>query len=208
MSISTYADLQNQVISFLHRASLLDAVDSDNVPDLILLGEKWIFRHARTSEMESSLSVTISSGVATVPTDYLALKHARIDASPTRYLKMRPASWIYEHYPTRSSDSKPFFIGRDGTDFIFGPYPDSNYTVLGTYYAKPTSIQSSANSLFTANPDIYLFASLAEAEAYVKNDKRIPLWVAKREQIMKDMNDQTKEGEYGIGMEVSVDFAV
>ena len=208
MSISTYADLQNQTVSFLHRANLLDAVNADNVPDLILLGEKWIFRHARTSDMESALSVVMSGGSATVPTDYAALKHARIDGSPAKPLKMRPSHWIYDHYPLRSSDSKPAFIARDGSSFIFGPFPDSNYTVLGTYYAKPTSIQSSANALFTANPDLYLFAALAEAEGYIKNDKRIALWVAKRNEICADANNETEEGAYGTGMAVSADVTV
>jgi len=205
MSLATYADLQNQTISFLHRANLLDAVAADNVPDLIRLGELWIFRNARTSDMEASLSVTISSGVATVPTDYAAMKHSRIDGSPSTPLRMRPAKWIYERYPLRSSDGKPFFIGRDGANFVFGPYPDSGYTVLGTYYAKPTSIQSSANALFTANPDLYLYAALAEAEGYTKNDKRIALWVAKRNEICKMANDETHEGEHDSPPDVQAD---
>ena len=208
MSLSTYADLQNQVISFLHRASLLDAVGADNVPDLILIGEKWIFRKARTPDMESALSGTISSGTVSVPSDYIALKHARIDGSPSRPLKMRPVKWIYEHYPLRSSDTKPSFIGRDGSDFVFGPYPDSGYTVLGTYYAQLTSIQSAANALFVANPDLYLFAALAEAEAYIKNDKRVALWITKREQILADVNAETVEGEHDSAMAMASDSAV
>lgn len=197
MTISTYSDLQNQVKSFLHRASLLDAVGADNVPDLIRLGEIFLFRKARTPEMEATLSGQIDgSGNLAVPSDYAALKHARVSGSPSYPLKMRPTRWIMEAYPLRSADGVPQFIGRDGASFIFGPYPDSTYTVTGVYYAKPTTIASSANSLFTANPDSYLYAALAEAEAYIKNDKRISLWIAKRDGILADMNGEADEGRY------------
>ena len=197
MSLSTYANLQNQVKSFLHRASLLDAVGSDNVPDLIRLGEIFIFRKVRAPEMEATLSGQIdASGNLTVPSDYAALKHARISGAPTTPLKMRSTRWILEQYPLRSADGVPSYIGRDGSVFIFGPYPDSSYTVNGVYYAKPTSIASSANSLFVANPDVYLYAALAEAEAYIKNDKRIALWIAKRDSIVADINGEADEGRY------------
>jgi hypothetical protein len=196
MAISTLAHLQNQVRSFLARAQILDTVGADNVTELIVLGEKWLFRKARTRQMEQALNVTISSGVATLPTDYRDLKHARIDGSPTRYLKLRPSRWIMESYPLRSADGKPFYIGVDGANFIFGPYPDSGYTVLGIYYAAPTSVESTANSLFTAHPDLYLFAALAEAEAYVKNDKRVALWIAKRDAILRDVNSESRDAEH------------
>ena len=201
MSISTLADLENQLLSFLARARILDTVGVSNLDNLILLGEKWVFRNARTPEMESSLNITLAAdGTGAVPADYASLKHARIDGSPSRPLKMRPAQWIYENYQQRSSDGKPFFIGRDGTSFVFGPFPDSTYTVLGIYYAKPTSVLTSANTLFTTNPDLYLFASLAEATAYVKNDQRISLWTQKRDAILADVNGEAKEGEYGSAM--------
>jgi hypothetical protein len=199
MSLTTYAQLQNAVLSFTHRANIQDAVSADIIPDLIRLGELWIFRKAKTREMETALNLTLSNGVATVPTDYTGLKHARLDGSPSRPVRQRPAQWIYEKYPLRSSDSKPWFIAVDAGQFVFGPFPDSNYTLLGTYYAKPASIATSANALFLANPDVYLYAAICEAEPYLKNDKRLPMWMAKRDQIMADMNDEAEEDEYGAG---------
>lgn len=204
MSLTTYANLQNQVKSFLHRASLLDAAGADNIPDLIRLGELWIFRRARTREMETALSVAISAGAAAVPSDYADLKHARIDGSPGTPLKLRPTQWIYENYPLRSSSGTPKFIGVDGSNFIFGPYPSSNGTLVGIYYAKPTSIATSANSLFVANPDLYLYAALSACEVYIKNDKRVEMWMQMRNQILADMNQEAKDSAYGDGMDTVV----
>lgn len=200
MAISTYAELQTAVGSWLARDNLTAII-----PDLIMIGEKWLFRKARTRDMETALSVTISGGTATVPTDFLAIKHARIDGSPSKPLRVRPATWIMERYPTRSSDGKPGFIAADGSTFIFGPFPDSGYTVLGIYYARPAVIATSANAVFTANPDLYLFAALAEAYPYLKGDARVPLWIAKRDTILADVNLEAQEGRQDTAMEVTVD---
>lgn len=204
MAISTLAELKTQVKSFLMRANILDVNATDNIENLILLGEKWIFRRCRAREMETALAFTIASGEGTVPSDYRALKHARITGSPTRFLRQRKPQWIYENYPLRSSNSKPFWIGVDGSVFVFGPYPDSNYSVVGYYYAALTSVLSSANALFAAHPDLYLFAALAETETYIKNDKRVAMWLGKRDAILRDINAEKEEGEQGQSMEVMI----
>jgi hypothetical protein len=193
MAITTYAELQTSVGNWLHRADLTAII-----PDLIMLGEKRIFREVRVRVMETALNSAIASGVLAVPADYLELKFAYIDGTPVGPLSRSTASEIYTEYPLRSSTSKPKKIAREGSNFIFGPYPDSNYTVKGIYYAQLTSIASSANALFTANPDLYLFAALCEAAPYIKNDSRVPLWEQKYQSIKADMEASDKR-EYGSG---------
>jgi len=198
MALSTYADLQTAVTNWLHRADLTSII-----PDLILLGEIRIFREVRCKPMESALSVTISSGVATVPSDYLELKNAYISGSTVSPLRRGTSDYIYTRYPTRSSDAKPRYIAREGSNFIFGPYPDSGYTVAGIYYASPTSIQSSANALFVAYPDLYLFAALCEAAPYLLEDPRVPLWEQKYASIKESIRQKEfMEDGSGSGLEV------
>ena len=198
MSISSYAELQTAVQSWLHRSDL-----SSVTPDLILLGELRIFREVRCRVMETSLSDTIASGVIAVPSDYLDLKFAYIDATPVSKLDRASASQIYEQHPLRSPNGKPTMIAREGTNFIFGPYPDSAYDVKGIYYAKPVSIQTSANALFTEYPDLYLFAALSEAAPYIQDDPRVQLWEAKYGAIVKQIFNQDAE-EYGSGAGMAV----
>lgn len=199
MTISTYAELQTAVSSFAHRADL-----STPAPDLIMLGEKWIFRNVRAREMETSLSGSISSGVLAVPAGFRQLKHARLDRSPVVSLQIRPAEWIYANYPQQDGcTGVPKFIGVDGSNFIFGPFP-SDEDVLGTYYAALTSIASTANALFVAHPDLYLMAALAEAAPYAQNLKMAGVWVAKRNEIKEDINRESMQGRYGDAMAVRV----
>lgn len=191
-STPTYAELKTAIANWAKRADLSTYLD-----DVILMGEKWVFRNARTRDMETALNLSISSGVAAIPTDYVEMKHSYIDGTPVQSLQMRPASWIYIQYPTRSAEGKPVYIGTEGSNFIFGPYADSSYTLKGIYYKRLTSVASSANALFTANPDLYLFAALAELEPFLKNDKRIGLWTAKRAEILAQVNGEDNDGNYG-----------
>jgi hypothetical protein len=194
MSISTYAELQTAVANWLHKDGLTSII-----PDLIRIGELRIFREVRCRVMETAFSGTISNGSIAVPSDYLEFKFAYINDTPTSQLSRMSGAQLYSKWPTRTAQGKPQAIARQGTNFIFGPYPDSGYSVAGIYYAKPTSIQSSNNALFVANPDLYLFAALAEAAPYIGDDKRVPLWDAKYGSIKQQMafEDSSESGGAG-----------
>lgn len=194
MSISNYAELQTAVANWTHRSDL-----GSIIPDLIRVGELRIFREVRCREMESALSGTIASGVLAVPADFLELKAAYIDASPSCKLGSASLSQIYETYPLRSAAGKPQLIAREGDNFIFGPYPDANYDVSGIYYAEPTSIQTSANDLFVAYPDLYLFAALCEAAPYIKDTETIALLESKYAFIVNQIRSKDRLEAYSGG---------
>lgn len=194
MSIASYADLQTAVGNWLNRGDLTSII-----PDLIMLGEKRINRDIKTPDMEEAFSGTIASGAVAVPADFLGWKFVYIDAARVATLEPKPIEWIYKEYPNRSSDGMPFFIGRNGANFEFGPYPDSGYTVKGTYYKRLASVSSSWNALATTHPDLYLFAALCEATPYIKDDPRVQLWESKYSSVAAAINGQAKEQELGFG---------
>lgn len=197
MSITTYAELKTAIGNWTHRDNLSTYLD-----DLIMTGEKWIFRKARTRDMETALNVSITAGLAAIPSDYVALKYGYIDGSPIQEVVMRPANWIYSQYPIRSGSDKPCFMATEGANFIFGPFGGSAYTLKGTYYKRLDAVSVSANALFTANPDLYLYAALAETYAFLINDKRIPLWTAKRDEILSQVNGEDVQSRSGDAMTV------
>lgn len=192
VSIVDYASLQTAVANWLHRP-----VD-DVIADLITFGEARIYRDVRVAAMETALSDTIASGVLAVPSGYIEMKHARIDGSPTGKLERKDAEWIYANYPTRSATSKPKFFAREGQSFIFGPYPDSNYTVKGSYYKRLAALSDSntTNWLITDAPDLILFAALCEAEPYRMNDERTILWEKKYAQVKERIQRQDLDEEF------------
>lgn len=176
MSITNYSELKTAVSNWINRSDL-----SSYVADLVMLGERRIYRDLRIRAMETALNSAIASGVLAVPATYVQLKSARIDGTPVQPLTRVSVDQIYHQYPVRSSQGVPKLIAREGSNFIFGPYPDSAYTVKGIYYARLSAL-SDANTTnwFTDNaPDLLLWAALAETEAFLKNDSRVVTWEAK-----------------------------
>jgi hypothetical protein len=195
----TFIGLKATLTDFLHRSDL-----STPAGDLVLLGEIWLMRKVRATEMETALSVMISNGVATPPTGFLGLKHAYIDGTPTQPLRTMSAGQLLNRYPVRASSSKPCAIAFDAGALIFGPFPDSGYTVKGTYYKRQGPLSSGVYDLFTNHQDLFLMACLCEAEPYIKNDKRMPMWKAKREELLMDVNTQSQGISYSGGMAVTL----
>ena len=190
MALTTYAELKTACANWSRRSDLTTYLD-----DLITVAEERIFREVRHRLMETALSGTVSSGVVALPSDYVELKYAYIDGTPIQSLQKKEASWIYLTYPLRSAQSKPKFIARDVTSFIFGPYPDSAYSVKGTYYKRLTSLtslSSTVNDLYTQFPDLYLAASLAEVFRFTRNKEMMSYWEARYEDIKTKINNESK----------------
>lgn len=199
MTISTHSELKTALASWTKRADLTNYLD-----DLVMAGEKWIMRNVRATEMETALSVAISgTGIATAPTGFLGLKNSYVDGSQTQKLYVMSMAQLLEKYPLRASSSKPKFIAYDAGSFHFGPFPDSTYTIKGTYYKRQGPLSSAVYDLFTNNPDLFLFAALAETEPFIKNDKRVPLWTAKRDGIANAINAEAQGISYAGGMAIT-----
>lgn len=203
MSIASYSELQTAVINRLHRANLTALV-----PDFIALGEARIYRDLRVRCMETALNSAISAGVVALPSGYVELKHAYVEGSPIRKLQRKTPDFIYTKYPTRSSDRCPVYIAREAENFIFGPYPDSAYTVKGIYYKRLTALSdSNSTNWFTANaPDLLLFAALVEAADHVSNDAALMKWEGKYNQV-KDRIQAESDGEEFSGSSLSMSAA-
>ena len=174
MNITSYSELQDVIKRRIKRGDDLD----DYIPDYIRLAEARIYRELRVRAMETALSGTIASGVIAVPSGYVELKHARISGNSPSPLTRKSDEWIYANYPTRSADGQPKFIAREASNFIFGPYPDSTYTVSGIYYKRLDALSDSntSNWLITDAPDLILWASLVEANVDLHNDERAAMW--------------------------------
>lgn len=191
--ITSYSELQTAVANWLHDDALTTII-----PDFITLGEKRIEREYRARENEEALNVTISAGVATIPADYVELKYAYIELNPIHVLERTTARKIHEQFPSRSASGIPRLIASDNGNFIFGAYPAGDYTVKGTYYKRLVGVATTWNAIATANPDLYLFAALAEAADYVGDDIQLAKWNAKYQKVLDGINAQ-EQAEKGSG---------
>jgi hypothetical protein len=176
--VTSYSTLQTAVADYLARADL-----TTFIPNFIQNWESDFYREPKNFGrwMEVSADPVIASSVVTVPTDYLGLKYAYVSGSPSSRLDRVSLNQLYGRYPRGMATDLPVWISREGSNFVFGPPPDSTYTIHMVYWGKPTLIRNaatdaSAHFLITDCPDLCLFGSLLQAEPFIKDDDRIPLW--------------------------------
>lgn len=70
--------------------------------------------------------------------------------------------------------------GSTTSSFIFGPYPDSNYTIQGTYYQKAALLSASntTNWMVLNFPTLLHAACMVKAGEFLLNDAMIDRWSA------------------------------
>lgn len=206
MALATYADLKLATARWVGGSDASDATSlgfTSTIDDLITIAESRIFREARTKDTEASINTAMTNGVVAVPSDYITMKFAYVDGTPVQTLERRSPEWIYSTFGTRTSVGKPEFFSRQMTNFIFGPYPDSGYTMIGVYYKRLPALSSAPHALYTNNPDLYLFCCLAESAIIIGADKRIQLWEQKYQQILSQVNGYDKaEGWSGSALQM------
>lgn len=187
MALNTYAALKSSIAGWMN----VSAADlSSQIDDVITIGEARITREAKTMDGESAFATVASNGLLSVPSDYVEMKFIYCSAAPSVPLERRSVEWLYSTYPrVQSSAGIPKYFARDGNSFVFGPQVDSaSYTYTGSYYKRFAALSSAVNNQFLNNPDLYLFACLAESELLIGRDARIPMWEAKYNKILSDVN--------------------
>lgn len=193
--ITSYATLQSSIAGFLHRTDMTAIIQ-----ELIADAEFRIANELRIRAMEANFSQTVASGGVTLPSAFLEWKHLYVDGDSVQKLERRDPEWIYANYPTRSSNGKPVFFAQEADALMFGPYPDSNYTVKGVYYKKLDALSDSntTNWFITNAPDLLRYGALCEAAPYMQNDERIGVWEQKYNQV-KQRIERTERREKSSG---------
>src|ERR1043165_3805884 len=97
--ITSYSTLLTAVGDYLARSDL-----TTWVPNFVQNCEERFYRDSENwaSWMESALSVSITSGVAAVPSNYLGLRVAYISGQCSQPLKRASLEQLYSRYPRSS----------------------------------------------------------------------------------------------------------
>ena len=205
MSITTYSELQTAVSNWLNRDDL-----TTYIPDFITLAEVRIKRDVAKMNLvglEKRATTTTTSGdeYVTTPTDMLSVKSIKINSSPVRRLRFMSLDALEEHYPSTST-SKPYAYALVGTEFRLAPIPDSAYTLEIAYCHSPAVLSGSntSNWFLTDTPDLLVYASLLEAEPFLKNDARIATWQTMYNSALQSLESFNNTGRFPDGLEMVV----
>ena len=189
MAISTFAELKTATANWLDRSDL-----TDRIPEFIALAEARFNRNLRIRDME-----TVSTAISTVagtreynlPTGFVQMKEFHLTTDP-----LTPLAYITPEMMSRiwagSTKDKPEVFTIIADKVRLGPNPDAVYTTSMLYYKTFTALSASntTSEMLTNNPDVYLYGTLLEAEPFLMNDARVPMWLAAFEKAVNDIQNQ------------------
>jgi hypothetical protein len=142
-------------------------------------------------------TISAQSGYATLPADYLAWRRLTWTGQTRIELGFVHPSYLQAAYPSKPADVPRIFTIEGSTLKIM---PLNSMPLEFDYYQQiPSLAANSTNWLMTAHPDLYLFGSIAEAEAFGVNDERMVIWKARRDEIFEEiirLNNQTRGPSY------------
>lgn len=201
MSISTYAELKTAVSNWLHRADLSAYLD-----DFVTIAESRIAREVRAQiqEQRTTAAASTSSPYINLPSDFIEHRALWVSANPISKLEYLAPEAFFERYPITSITGKPVAYTVIGDEVRLGPSPDSAYTLELWYWKRLTALSSAVNTLFTNNPDLYLYASLCAALPFLKDDKRVPIWELQFTTTRDHVNNAEKAKCYPTGLRIQV----
>lgn len=182
--IYDYASLKQAVQDWNARTDIANYIDY-----FIQRAEQTIYndifamnKGAGVKPMEATLNTAINaSGVVPLPTGYLGLRYALISsAGNTWQLERRNAEFIYTQYPNRGASGVPEYIARDGQNLVFGPSPDSTYSITGIYWQKSPqlTVTNTVTWMVTYIPLIMLAACNKAIAAFNKDEGAVQWWDA------------------------------
>jgi hypothetical protein len=215
MALSTFAELQASIKDWLARPAITDAV----VNDFIRLGEQQMFNELRVREMICVAQADLNEEYEWLPSGWLEHKHVNILELDDAPLETATISNTY-HLPYADnrefvrydySGSKPRLYTIVGDRIRFITYPvvasgeNSKLAFELVFYGSwtPLSATDTTNTILTNLPQLYLFASLIQAEAYLVGDPRIQTWMGLYQKNLNSANQTSLQSEYGtmaIGM--------
>jgi len=191
MALSTYSDLLSAVSNYLGGRTDLNAF----IPDWVRVFETQANRRLRTIQMQATTTLTPSIGVATLPTDFLAVRHVVWAGSSNVELEYVQPSWFALNYPTTPTGN-PNVYTIEGTSLKIVPTGDTTGIRL-IYWQEIPPLSGTVNWLYSHNPDCYLFGTLAESGDFTSGDNQLQKWIARRDALFQEINTQSA---FGVGV--------
>jgi len=194
MAIGTYAELQTAVANWLDRDDL-----TARIPEFIALAEARFNRILRLRSMEAkyTANTVASQRNLALPASYIQMRNFQVNTSPLTTLSYVTPE-IYDRLWGGSTGGTPKFYTILANEVSFGPIPGSVMEVEMLFYKKfdNLSVTTTTNTLLTDSPDIYLYGAMLEAEPFIMNDERVPLWAAALDRAVSDMQEQDNKDRH------------
>ena len=194
MAISNYTELKTAVANWLDRDDL-----TDRIPEFIALAEARFNRVLRLRSMEVKYTANTVAGQRNLalPASYIQMRNFQVNTNPLTTLSYVTPE-IYDRLWGGSTQGTPKFYTILADEVSLGPIPASAQEVEMLFYKKFDNLSGSVatNWMITNAPDIYLYGSMLEAEPFIMNDERVPLWSQALQQGVSDLQEQDNKDRH------------
>ena len=159
-----YAELQANVIAYLHNTSI-----TSRVPTFIAIAEALLFRELDIKELQVSTVLTTTGEYADLPVDFGSLSKISVDSGGVvTALDYYTAPDVY----VSPINTPAHYTFEQGRLRIIGAGTGQQATLLYTPRIEPLSDTNTTNWLLDNAPDLYLYASALEGAKYVRDDQQ------------------------------------
>lgn len=189
IQLGTFTGLVGVVGAWLDRDDL-----GDFVPTFVALAEARFRREITRTEREVTIALP-----GPLPTDFDSVREIFLTDHPGAALTAVPLAELRSRYTTPAA--RPSVYAIVASQIIVGPPTDNPVTALLTYNRKipGLSVATQTNWLLADHPDVYLYATLLQAELYGWNDERLPLFKGAVDEAIAEINAAGQRRKYGGG---------
>lgn len=198
MALSTYAELKTAIATRLSRSNMTALI-----PDFVTITHAKMMRGdilnqmpaVRIDDMLTEADIALTTGVGTLPSDYLERKSLYVSDNSETTMKFMPVA-RFNSLGAKTQAGTPAFYTIKGSSILVAPY--SSDTLKFYYYAaldEPTA-DSDTNAIFTKTPHAYLYGALAEAYDHIRAMDRSAYYRQQFVSAVITLNEESDSHEF------------
>jgi hypothetical protein len=195
MPFADYNELKAAVLAYL----IQDDVGAQ-VEDLIRLAEARISQEVQIRQLlKQQVGGFVGDGVA-LPADYVSTAILRVtDTTPDTVMKRYHQSEFYG-LGVHQAGGVPRVFTTIGSRIVVAPPVAGGLSrpFIHDYYGDvpPLTSTNTTNAVLTHAPNLYLYATLVEAEPFLANDERVEVWIKMYERARQSVISVEARGRY------------
>lgn len=193
LDLTSYANLQTMVADALGRGDLKTVI-----PVCVTLAEAKLAKDRRVRNL-STATYSITGDDIAVPSGFRTLESWYHDGD-TYFgdIQIVGAGELGNLKGRYGTSGPPAYAAILNGTFRFAPAPGETYSTKMTYWQGLTALSAGANWLFTGHPDVYMYATMIEAEPWLDDAgrSRIPGWSAKLEGALENLHQEVWDDQW------------
>lgn len=188
----TYDSLVSDIQTYAERS---DSPFVDQVPRFIMLAENRLASEVRGLGFQRYVTGTLSSNTIEKPDRWRETISLNITTASGRvFLQQRTYDYCRDFNPNPATTGEPRYYADYGYEHYFvAPTPDASYPFELAYYERPEPLSDAnqTNWITQYAPQTLLYASLLEAQPFLKRPERIPEFQALYDRALQGLAQET-----------------